>query len=152
MPPPLTHITMLCAGIGVAIVTAVIVPIALLLQGKGIPQFHVRVVCLPGLLSGFFWNIGSSSTCACSHCFHCALTSPFCRLAANISSIIASLSSLGQTAGYPLTQVLHVASLYIASEYLTSTLHLNACVMASRLSHACLDLPPAVSLPSGWFD
>lgn len=63
-------------GIGVGIMTLIILGISSVANGK-LPEFHVRVGLLPGCLSGTCWAVG------------------------NLGSILASLSPLGQTAGYP---------------------------------------------------
>lgn len=72
-------IYLLSFGIGVMIVTPVIFVLYFLLQWR-MPVFHFKVALLPGLATGLIWSIG------------------------NAGSTYATLSPLGLTVGFPLTQ------------------------------------------------
>jgi hypothetical protein len=66
-------------GIGVIIVTPILFVVYFLVK-RQVPVFHVKKTMYPGLLVGFVWNIG------------------------NVCSTLASMSPLGLTVGFPLTQ------------------------------------------------
>jgi len=71
-------------GIGVMVVTPVCALVYFLIR-RQLPQFHLKVALVPGLITGLIWNVG------------------------NFCSIYATLY-LGLTVGFPLTQVALVVS------------------------------------------
>jgi len=72
-------------GIGVMIVTPVCALFYFAIIKRQIPQLHLRVALIPGLITGLLWNVG------------------------NFCSIYATLN-LGLTIGFPLTQLALVVS------------------------------------------